>query len=304
MINYKRLLLLLFSLILIFIFTVFILGRNKPPLEFNAERAYQDVAYQLSLGPRTMGSEAHNQVADWIINSLREQGWQVDTQETFLSGNKVKNIIAKRGVGTPWVILGSHYDSRTLADQDPDTANRKLPVMGANDGASSVAILLELARVIPKNINRQIWLVFFDNEDNGTASGNGWVIGSSYFVSQLEGMPDSVVILDMVGDKDLNIYMERNSSPQLNDEIWSTARNLGYSQFIASYKYGLIDDHIPFIQAGISATDIIDFDYPYWHTTQDTLDNISANSLRVVGETILTWLNEYPKLLTLDKLEK
>jgi glutaminyl-peptide cyclotransferase len=293
--SYKRFLLVFFSLILMISITIFILRRNKNPLEFNAERAYQDVAYQLSFGPRTMGSEAHEQVAEWLINSLREQGWQVNTQENIISGNKVKNIIAKRGEGTPWVILGSHYDSRTFADQDPNPANRTKPVMGADDGASSVAVLLELARVIPKNQNKQIWLVFFDNEDNGTSSGTGWVIGSSYFVSQLVGMPDSVVILDMVGDKDLNIYMERNSNPQLNDEIWSMAKSLGYSQFIDSYKYGLLDDHTPFIQAGMTAADIIDFNYPYWHTTQDTLDKISANSLMVVGETILTWLNETPK---------
>jgi glutaminyl-peptide cyclotransferase len=293
--SYKRFLLVFISLILIISVTIFILPRNKKPLEFNADRAYQDVAYQLSFGPRTMGSEAHEQVAEWLITSLREQGWHVDTQETIISGKMVKNIIAKRGEGTPWVILGSHYDSRTYADQDPNPANRTKPVLGADDGASSVAVLLELARVIPKNINKQIWMVFFDNEDNGTSSGTGWVIGSSYFVSQLVGMPDSVVILDMVGDKDLNIYMERNSDPQLNDEIWSTAKSLGYSQFIDSYKYGLLDDHTPFIQAGITAVDIIDFNYPYWHTTQDTLDKISANSLMVVGETILTWLNEYPK---------
>jgi glutaminyl-peptide cyclotransferase len=293
--NYKRFLLVFISLILIISVTIFILPRNKKPLEFNADRAYQDAAYQLSFGPRTMGSEAHEQVAEWLITSLREQSWQVDTQETIISGKMVKNIIAKRGEGTPWVILGSHYDSRTYADQDPNPANRTKPVLGADDGASSVAVLLELARVIPKNINKQIWMVFFDNEDNGTSSGTGWVVGSSYFVSQLVGMPDSVVILDMVGDKDLNIYMERNSDPQLNDEIWSTAKSLGYSQFIDSYKYGLLDDHTPFIQAGITAVDIIDFNYPYWHTTQDTLDKISANSLMVVGETILTWLNEYPK---------
>jgi glutaminyl-peptide cyclotransferase len=295
MVKYKRFLFLFILLILIFISSVLILWRNKYRLDFNAERAYQDVAYQLSFGPRIMGSEAHEQVAEWLVNGLREQGWQVDTQETFLSGNQVKNIIAKRGDGTPWVILGSHYDSRTFADQDPNPENRIKPVMGANDGASSVAILLELARVISKDIDKQIWLVFFDNEDNGTTSGNGWVIGSSYFVSQLKGTPDSVVILDMVGDKDLNIYMERNSSAQLNNEIWSTAKSLGYTQFIASYKFGLLDDHTPFIQAGITAADIIDFHYSYWHTTQDTLDKISANSLKVVGETILSWLTEYPK---------
>ena len=91
----------------------------------------------------------------------------------------VKNIIAKRGTGTPWIILGSHYDSRSIADQDPNPKNRNQPVLGANDGASSVAILLELARVLPTNDNKQIWLVFFDDEDNGTSSGTGWDLGST-----------------------------------------------------------------------------------------------------------------------------
>ena len=194
-----------------------------------------------------------------------------------------------------WLIIGSHYDSRFVADQDPNPAYRTQPVMGANDGASSVAILVELARVIPEKINNQIWLVFFDDEDNGSESGAGWGIGSDYFVSQLKGKPDEIVILDMVGDKDLNLYMEINSNPELNNEIWGVAKQLGYSQFIDSYKYSLIDDHTPFIEAGIPAADIIDFDYPYWHTTQDTLDKISANSLKIVGETILSWLGEYTK---------
>jgi glutaminyl-peptide cyclotransferase len=280
-------------LVLISLFSVWLYKKHST--EFNSERAYQDIEYQLSLGPRTMGSIAHEQVSDWIIKTLKDQEWHVDTQDVFVSGNKIKNIIAKRGEGTPWVILGSHYDSRKFADQDPEPANRAQPVMGANDGASGVAILLELARIIPQNINKHIWLVFFDDEDNGSDSGSGWVIGSSYFVSQLNGIPDSVVILDMVGDKDLNIYMERNSNQELNDEIWNVANNLGYTQFIPRYQYGLLDDHTPFVQAGISAIDIIDFDYPYWHTTQDTLDKIAAKSLTAVGETIYTWLSEYPK---------
>ena len=275
-----------------------ILQHNKPAIDFNGQRAFLDVEYQVSLGPRTMGSEAHEKVADWIMNTLEEQGWQVETQDAFASGQKIKNIIAKRGNGTPWLIIGSHYDSRYVADQDPDPAKRNLPVMGANDGASSVAVLLELARSIPENINKQIWLVFFDDEDNGSDSGVGWGIGSDYFVSQLVGKPDGVAVLDMIGDKDLNIYKERNSNPELNDEIWGVAKRLGYSQFIPNYKYALIDDHIPFIQAGISAVDIIDFDYPYWHTTQDTLDKISANSLKIVGETIRQWLLDYSDLNT------
>lgn len=263
--------------------------------EFSAKRAYNDVKYQMELGPRTMGSKAHEEAAQWIISILQRSGWLVETQESNVSGQSVKNIIAKRGSGAPWVILGSHYDSRLLADKDPDPAKRTQAVPGADDGASTVAILLELARVIPVKLDKQIWLVFFDNEDNGDISGAGWSIGAEYFVSQLQGKPDSVVILDMLGDQNLQIFMERNSSREINTEIWNTAKELGYSQFIPSYKYSIIDDHLPFLDAGIRAVDIIDIDYPYWHTTQDTLDKISSESLQVVGDTMLRWLEQYPK---------
>lgn len=272
-----------------------ILTIGKPSHEFNGLRAYNDVKFQVELGPRTMGSVAHEQTTNWIISELQNLNWQVDSQETVISNQTVKNIIAQRGTGTPWVIIASHYDSRSVADMDPNPENRKQPVMGANDGASSVAILLELARVIPVKLNKQIWLVFFDNEDNGNNSGSGWDLGSGYFVSELHAKPDSVVVLDMVGDKDLHIYMERNSNPGLNTEIWGVAKELGYSQFIPTYKYDLIDDHIPFVQVGIRAVDVIDFDYPYWHTTDDTLDKVSAESLKIVGDTILKWLEQYPK---------
>jgi Zn-dependent M28 family amino/carboxypeptidase len=267
----------------------------KTSHEFNGQRAYAAVKYQVGLGPRTMGSTAHDQTASWIISELQNMNWQVITQESVISGVSIKNIIGQRGTGTPIIVVGSHYDSRSLADNDPKLENRKLPVLGANDGASSVAILLELARVLPAGLDKQIWLVFFDAEDNGNISGTGWDLGAQYFVSVLNGKPDSVVILDMVGDKDLNIYMERNSNPQINSEIWGIAKDLGFYQFIPSYKYDLIDDHIPFIQAGIRAVDVIDFDYPYWHTANDTIDKISAESLKAVGETILKWLVIYPK---------
>jgi Zn-dependent M28 family amino/carboxypeptidase len=271
---------------------------NKNQKVFDGGRALSDVKYQVDLGPRTMGSAAHEAAVSYIINQLKSQNWQVETQETVISGQPIKNIIAKRGEGTPWIILGSHYDSRSIADQDKNPVNRKLPTPGANDGASSTAILLELARVIPKNENKQIWLVFFDDEDNGNASGSGWSVGSTYFVSQLQGKPDSVVVLDMVGDKDLNIYKEGNSDREINNEIWRVAKSLGYTQFIPTYKYDMIDDHTPFLNAGIRAVDIIDFDYPYWHTTNDTVDKVSAESLKAVGDTILNWLEEYPQAST------
>jgi len=259
--------------------------------EFDGERTYADVKYQLELGPRIPGSDAHKKTGEWITDKLKKFLWDVETQETTISGINIKNIIAKRGSGNPWVIIGSHYDTRKFADNDPTMEERQNPVPGANDGASSTAILLELGRILPIKPEKQIWLVFFDAED---ISGNAIALGSQYFVSQLVGNPDSVVVLDMVGDKDLNIYMEKNSNPDLTKEIWDIATLLGHSQFIPSYKYTIIDDHIPFVNAGIKAVDIIDFDYPYWHTTEDTLDKISAESLKIVGDTIIRWLDVFP----------
>ncbi len=146
-----------------------------------------------------------------------------------------------------------------------------------------------------QNLNKQIWLVFFDAEDNGNALGTGWDLGSQYFVSELSGTPDRVIILDMIGDKDLNIYMERNSNPDINTEIWGVASELRYAQFIPKYKYSVIDDHTPFLAAGMHAADVIDFDYPYWHTVEDTADKVSAASLKAVGDTMVKWLEQYPK---------
>jgi glutaminyl-peptide cyclotransferase len=293
----KRLKILILSTIIgvvILSVSIIIFSMNMNPQLFNGKRAFTDVKYQVDLGPRTMGSAAHEQAVSYIVNQLKTQNWQIAIQEAEVSGQDIKNIIAKRGNGTPWVILGSHYDSRQFADQDQNPANRKLPVPGANDGASSTAILLELARVLPSDENKQIWLVFFDDEDNGTASGSGWSVGSTFFVSQLQGKPDGAVVLDMVGDKDLNIFKEGNSDPEINNEIWSAAKILGYTQFIPEYKYNMIDDHTPFLNAGIRAVDVIDFDYSYWHTTSDTVDKISAESLKAVGDTILKWLVDYP----------
>jgi glutaminyl-peptide cyclotransferase len=289
----------LISVIIIVIFIISItfifFTINKLNHEFDGQRALAAIKFQVEQGPRTIGSKAHDAVSNWIISNLSKLNWKVDTQETVTSGVAIMNIIAKTRSGTPWVIIASHYDSRSHADNDPNPQNRKLPVTGANDGASSVAVLLELARVLPANMNKNIWLVFFDAEDNGNALGSGWDLGSQYFVSKLIGKPDSVVILDMIGDKDLNIFMEMNSNPEINTEIWGVASKLGYPQFTPIYKYNLIDDHTPFIQAGIRAVDVIDFDYPYWHTVNDTLDKVSSESLKVVGETILKWLEQYPK---------
>lgn len=264
-------------------------------LEFDGTQALQNVEYQTSLGPRTPGSSAHAETESWIEAELIDYGWKTEIQEEHVMGHLIKNIVAWRGAGEPWIIIGAHYDSRIYADQDAVEENRVLPVLGANDGASGVAVLLELARVLPKDINKRIMLVFFDAEDNGSITGWDWILGSSAFAENLGSdpdlYPDAVIILDMIGDSNLNIYKEYNSDTKLIREIWHQAENLGYTDyFIPEYKYHIYDDHVPFLELGIPAIDIIDFDYPYWHTTNDTLDKVSAESLQIVGDTIYHWL--------------
>ena len=292
--RYSLILLILLILSLIIILGYYGLGRETYKV-FNGDRAFEDVKYQVDLGPRTLGSEAHVRAVTWIIEELKDQQWKVEAQETELSGQMITNIIAKRGQGTPWIIIGSHYDTRPVADRDKDPAKMTTPIPGANDGASSTAILLELARVLPRKLDATVWLVFFDAEDIGNLSGTDWANGSEYFVSTLTGKPDKVIVLDMVGDKDLNIFMEGHSDRVLNNEFWGVAKDLGYSQFIPTYKYDIIDDHIPFLKAGIPAIDVIDFDYPAWHTTDDTLDKVSGQSLEIVGKTVQQWLAQYQK---------
>jgi Zn-dependent M28 family amino/carboxypeptidase len=265
--------------------------RLEPVHHFDGYRANQAVRYQVFLGPRTPGSPAHDRFVKWAVKKLTSAGWEVEVQETSRQGKPIRNIIAKRGKGKPWIVLGAHYDSRLQADQDLDPAKRSKPVPGANDGASGVAVLLELARVLPEDLDKQVWLVLFDAEDNGNLSGWDWIMGSQAFVESLKDHPDAAVIVDMVGDSDLNIYMERNSDSDLTAAILAQAALLGYAnKFIPKPKHQMIDDHTPFLNAGIPAVDIIDFDYPYWHTTEDTPKKVSAESLQVVGETLFAWL--------------
>lgn len=264
---------------------------------FDGQRALQDIATQLSFGARIPGSEGHTQILAWMQTELAGAGWQVQLQETQFMGHDIKNLVARRQAAQPgnnvhpWYIFAAHYDTRIYADQDPDSANHTQPVPGANDGASGVAVLMELARSIPQDYPADIWLVFFDAEDNGRIAGWDWILGSRAFVAGLEGAPDAVIIVDMVGDADLNLPMEITSDKKLQLELWEQAAALGYSdtfQLIPGYR--MLDDHTPFLEAGIPAVDIIDFDYPYWHTTADTFDKVSAESLQIVGDTLLAWL--------------
>lgn len=276
------------------------LSTLAPNTPFDADRAFRDLEYQMSLGPRTPGSDAHAQLIDWLQKELSANGWTVEIQETTRMGHPIRNVIAKRGAEDPstkpWVIFGAHFDSRFQSDQDKDPANRETPVPAANDGASGVAVLLELSRILPQDLNQQVWLTFFDAEDQGELTDWDWLLGSRAVAESLVGKPDAVIVIDMIGDADLNIYKESTSNPELTDEIWNTAAQLGYTQsFIPETKWSMIDDHTPFLEKGIRAIDIIDFDYPYWHTTADTTDKVSAQSLKTVGDTLFTWLTQRAK---------
>jgi glutaminyl-peptide cyclotransferase len=268
---------------------------NTPPVPagFDGKRALQDVETQVAFGPRIPGSDAHAKTVEWIKQELAGSDWTVEMQEVTYQNQPVHNIIAKRGEGkTPWVILAAHFDSRIKADHDSDLANQDKPVPGANDGASGVAVLLELARVLPKDLDKQIWLVFIDSEDQGELPGWDWILGSRAFAESLKTKPDSVVILDMIGDAKLTIPRERNSSPDLLNEIWNAAKQRNHPQFLDEAGYAMLDDHTPFLEQGMRAIDIIDFDYNYWHTTGDTPDKVSADSLFAVGDTLLYWLTQ------------
>ncbi len=268
------------------------LQAKSNPVFFDGSRAYEDVKAQVALGARTPGSQGHTQVQELIRTELESAGWIVMFQDSERLGHPIRNIIAKRNDDAPQIILGAHYDTRFVADNDPDVSKRGEPVPGANDGASGVAVLLELARSLPKD-SVAAWLVFFDTEDNGRIEGWDWILGSRAFAEEIKIQPRAVVIVDMIGDADLNIYLERNSDQTIRAEIWSTAAKLGYSdKFINQEKFSMEDDHTPFLEAGIPAVDIIDFDYPYWHTTQDTADKVSAESLGVVGDTLWHWVAE------------
>ena len=269
---------------------------NENPSDFgyfDGKRAYQDVIYQVEIEERYPGSPGHSQLLDYITRELITAGWDVERQLAAIGGKNVINLIATRNKDTKYILLGAHYDNRIFADQDPDQALRTRPVPGANDGASGVAVLLELARTLPEDLPVSTRLVFFDAEDNGGIGDWDWILGSRAYVRDIHPLPQSAVILDMIGDSDLQVYYECNSNPQLREDIWRVADDLGYEdKFIKQERHSMLDDHTPFLEAGIPAVDLIDFDYPYWHTTEDTADKVSPDSLQIIGDTITTWLLE------------
>jgi Zn-dependent M28 family amino/carboxypeptidase len=258
---------------------------------FDGKQAYNDVLAQMEFGPRITGTEGNRECGDYIAEQLRQAGWSVEFQNFTYRGTQARNVIGRANLGKgPIIILGAHYDTRRWADQD--LTHPYDPVPGADDGASGVAVLLELARVINLGkVHHEMWLTFFDAEDNGGINGWDWIVGSTYLASSLSVQPQAMILLDMIGDTDQKIYFDGNSDPALSQKVWGIAAQLGYGDhFIPEVKYTMIDDHIPFAKRGIPSVDIIDFDYPYWHTVYDTADKVSSDSLERVGRTLQVFL--------------
>ncbi len=272
---------------------------------FNAERAFAYLLKQTSFGPRNPNSSGHEACKNYFIATLRASADDVRLQEFTETGyNREKlrltNIIASfRPQERDRILLCAHWDTRPRAERDEDPKKRDLPILGANDAASGVAVLLELASLLhatPPEIGVDI--VLLDGEDYGKeADHNLYLLGSRHFArtKPADYLPRFGILLDMVGDAQLEIPREMNSfryAPDIVSMVWRTARELGVTQFVDENGDEILDDHVPLNEAGIKTIDIIDFNFPdqthrYWHTHEDTPEHCSAESLGAVG-TVLT----------------
>ena len=267
-------------------------------LAFDGDSAYHYVLQQCAFGPRPTGSEAGWVTGDYLTAQLEALGWQVVVHAFTYGDVQGRNVIGRQGTGAV-AMLGAHYDTRPYADHNPE-GERDRSILGANDGASGVAVLLELARILEvEKTGREIWLAFFDAEDRGGLDGWPFAVGARMLardlaqsaLPELTHRPEFVIVVDMVGDADQQLYYEGYSHPKPSERLWTLAHSLGYgSAFIPTVKHYLIDDHRPFLEIGIPAVDIIDFDYPYWHTTEDTADKVSPASLERVGRVLEQFL--------------
>ncbi len=275
-------------------------GRSAHPREFDGEGAFGYLRQQMEFGPRIPGTPGHERAGDWILAQLRRTADTVVIQAfTHVTRRgetlRLRNFLARFQPAAPArVLFLAHWDTRPHADQSANVGAQRLPVPGANDGASGVAVLLGVADALKAKApppGSGVDLLFVDGEDYGDfADSNDVLIGSRYFAAhQPAGYPPLYAVLfDMVGDKDLDVYYEGNSqaaAPEVVDRVWRTAHDLGYDRyFLPGVKHTLIDDHVALQRAGIHAIDVVDFDYPYWHTPEDTIDKVAAASLQVVGD--------------------
>jgi glutaminyl-peptide cyclotransferase len=270
-------------------------------LEFSGDRALEQATRQLEFGARVTGTENSTNMGDWLAEQLVRMNWNV-LIEPFPVANtlQARNIIAVRESQTPnaqAIIIGTHYDSRLAADADANPANHTLATPGANSGAAGPALLLELARTLDVPASgHTICLVFFDAEENGGLPGWEPYLGSRYFLNRLEEVPRCLnprfaVILDLVGNTGQNLFIEQTGDADLSRSIWQAAAEAGFGdRFQNQARWAMTSSHTNFQSVGIPASIIADFDYPYRHTLEDTLDKLSAESLEAVGRTLEIWL--------------
>lgn len=205
---------------------------QSKPISFDGSNAINYIENQIGFGPRIPGSKSSDATKNFIKKELESSGWIVENQNFIFAQKDLTNIIAKSSNVLPKVIIGTHYDTRAFSDNESSLSLKKTPVPGANDGASGTAVLLELGRIIKRD-KFDIWLVFFDAEDQGNIENWEWSIGAQYFVNNLDFTPESVIIIDMIGDANLEIYKENYSTISLVDSVWYEAEKLGYkSNFI------------------------------------------------------------------------
>ena len=263
---------------------------------FDGARAFRTLQAQCALGPRKPGTLAHERGKALILSELTPYVDKVVTQRWSFHDDArhvtlpLTNIVGIINPGaSKKVMLFTHWDTRPTADQELEAANKSKPILGADDGASGTAVLLELARALHKQKpNVCVELLFVDGEDWGPGEDKMY-LGAIHFAEH-PGVykPDYAILLDMIGAKDLLIYREKTSQqlhPELNDKVWAAASSLGYAnQFPDAPKWQISDDHDTFNAHGIPAIDLIDFDYAFWHTLADTPDKCSPQSLQAVGD--------------------
>ncbi|MEE2632484.1 MAG: M28 family peptidase [Candidatus Neomarinimicrobiota bacterium] len=276
---------------------------------FSGVKAFQYLEKQCEFGPRNPGSTGHKEFANYLENFLKERFDDILIQEfeyiepVTESLRKGKNFIVQFNQDAKYrLLIGAHWDTRAISDQDKNIEHKTLPVLGANDGGSGTAILMTLYDMFtadepPIGID----LVFFDAEDVGRSfEGNTFAVGSEFFSKNLPiKKPDFAIIVDMVGDKQLNLPIERfsyNIAPKKVKEIWDMAEDLSLNAFEKRIVEEIYDDHVPLWEnAQIPAIDIIDFKYPnlfynHWHTQQDIPENCSPKSLEQVGTLLLNYI--------------
>ena len=274
-------------------------GDAQAPLRVDGAAAFRHVERLVGIGPRVAGSPGGERARAYIVGELRRSGIEAEVRP-FEAGTphgrlRMANVIARLPGRRPEVVvLAGHYDTKLF---------NSFRFVGANDGGSSAALLIELARRLAKAPrDYTLWVVWFDGEEAREAwTATDSLYGSRHLAAELAHagrLPRALVLVDMIGDRDLNIRRDTYSTPWLTDILWSSAARLGYAKHFLSDPLPVEDDHAPFLQAGVPAALLIDFDYPPWHTAGDTLDKVSARSLAIVGDVVLDALPSIEHYLT------